>query len=361
MKKLFLSLFIPGILIGTAFPEQYSSAADQYTVSTLAGGTGSYGLAKDGKGEAAGFTSMMNHIVADAQGNLYVADGTNLRKVTADGTVNTLFGANILSGDQPKEIPYTLPAGAYGIALDKNNNIILSLVNHTIIRISHEKDIQLIAGKADERGNNDGTTGLATFSDPHGICIDKTGNIYIADSYNARIRKIAAGEKTVSTLAGDTRTDYQPGTGKGAHFPHDIHGIAVDSKGNLYVSVNGNRGSCIAKISPAGVVSTFAGDTEALSEDKDGTGKTARLNAITAICCDAQDNIWVAEDRSVRRISPAGVVMTVAGKRTDAGAKKDGAGSVARFSYLNGICTDGSGNIYVTDFENYDIRKISTQ
>lgn len=347
--------------MSTAFTEKQQLGTEQYVVTTLAGAKGNYGLAKDGKGEAAGFTSMMNHIVADAQGNLYVADGTNLRKVTPDGTVNTLFGDNILQGDEAKTIGQTLPAGAYGIALDKNNALVLTLVDHTIIRISNEKDIQLISGKAEERGNADGAVAQATFSDPHGICIDKSGNIYIADNYNARIRKIAAGEKTVSTLAGDTRTDYSPGTGKGAHFPHDIHGIAVDSKGNVYVSVNGNRGSCIAKITAAGVVTTFAGDTEGLSDDKDGTGKAARLNAITAICCDANDNIWVAEDRSVKKITPAGVATTVAGKRTDAGEKKDGAGADARFSYLNGICTDAAGNIYVTDFENFDIRKISKQ
>ncbi len=360
MKKLFVPILFLVIISSTGFIGK-RNLADQYIVTTLAGGKQSYGLAKDGKGEAAGFTSMVNHLVADAEGNLYVADATNLRKVTPDGTVNTLFGDNILLGDESKPIGQTLPAAAYGILLDKNGQIVLSLVNHTIIRISNEKDIQQIAGKPDERGNADGAVSQATFSDPHGICMDKNGNIYIADNYNARIRKISAGEKTVSTLAGDTRTDYQPGTGKAAHFPHDIHGIAVDSKGTVYVSVNGSRGSCIAKITATGVVTTFAGDTEALSDDKDGTGKAARLNAITAICCDANDNIWVAEDRSVKKITPAGVVTTIAGKRTDAGAKKDGPGADARFSYLNGICADAAGNIYVTDFENYDIRKISKQ
>jgi hypothetical protein len=335
--------------------------AQGYLVTTVAGAKSNYGISKDGKGESAGFGSMMNHIVADDEGYLYVADAGNLRKINPDGTVTTLFGDNIMVGDETKEINYKLPAAAYGILLDKEHNIILSLTNHTIIRIRDEKEIQLIAGIADARGNSDGPVSQAKFSDPHGICIDRTGNIYIADNYNARIRKIASDQSSVQTVAGDTRTDYQPGTGKSAHFPNEIHGIAVDSKGNLYVSVNGNRGSCVSRISPSGVVTTFAGDTEALSDDKDGIGKSARLNAVSAICCDSQDNIWVAEDRSVRKISPTGMVTTIAGKRTDAGSKKDGFGADARFSYLNGICADKAGNIYVTDFENYDIRKISKQ
>jgi sugar lactone lactonase YvrE len=335
--------------------------AQQYVVTTVAGAKLNYGISKDGRGDSAGFGSMMNHIVADEEGNLYVADAANLRKISPDGNVTTLFGENIMVGDESKEIAYKLPAAAYGIVLDKNHNIILSLVNQTIIRIRNDKEIELIAGVAEERGNSDGSVSQAKFSDPHGMCIDRAGNIYIADNYNARIRKITADERSVQTVAGDTRTDYQPGTGKTAHFPNEIHGIAVDSKGNLYVSVNGSRGSCVAKISPSGVVTTFAGDAEALSDDKDGIGKSARLNSISAICCDTQDNIWVAEDRSVRKISPTGMVTTIAGKRTDAGSKKDGVGPDARFSYLNGICADMAGNIYVTDFENYDIRKISKQ
>jgi serine/threonine protein kinase, bacterial len=371
MKKIIYSLAGVALLSSSAFilqsfkynNELISPSAETYMVTTLAGDGKDF--SRDGKGDKAAFTSMLGHMTTDAAGNIYVIDGSRICKITPDGEVTTLFGQNIYDADNnPKEIGQWLN-GADGICIDKNNDLYISQQNrHMIIKITGEKTITDYAGDDGHSGSDDGPALSSGLNSPKGMCIDKAGNIYVADSYNGKIRKISADGKTMTTVAGKGRGDYVPGTAaKSASFI-DLMTVAVDSKGNVYTPQSYGRGVCIVKITPAGATSMFAGDIDKLGTGKDGTGKAAEFRQITAITTDAQDNIYVAESRRIRKITPAGVVTTIAGASKDGdsvGGFRDGEGSKAMFSYMNGIAVDAKGNIYTSDFETYRIRKIVKQ
>jgi hypothetical protein len=182
MKKIIItSISIAAIFI-SAFTIKQTTAVDSYTVTTLAGsGQNQY---IDGPGKKAAFGSNLNHITADASGNLYVNDGPNLRKISPDGTVNTLFGQSIYDEENnPKKIHNYLYGNGYGIALDKNNNIYTSRTTQTIVKITDEKTATIAAGYGDESGNDDGPAANARFSEPRGICIEQIPITDVLENY----------------------------------------------------------------------------------------------------------------------------------------------------------------------------------
>lgn len=326
--------------------------AETWNVSTVCGANDT-GHKIDGSKDKACFTDHIGHCATDPQGNLFVVDESCVRKVNTDGSVQSWFGS-MISDENGNSIQLPKLNNPKGICIDKDGVLYMS-VGNTIQQIRSNKDVTLYAGNKDYEGKDDGVGDQAEFNNPHGLCIDKSGNIYVADADNRAIRKIAAGTKAVTTIAGGTRDgSFKPGTGKAAQF-FPFRSIAVDSKGNLYVPQNGNRGSAIAKITPAGAVSILAGDLEFLGAPNDGTGKAAHFARLTSVAVDAQDNIIVGEQYRVRKITPAGVVTTLAGGTEP--QWRDAAGEKARFGMIGGLAVDGTGAIFATDL--YCIRKLS--
>jgi sugar lactone lactonase YvrE len=197
----------------------------------------------------------------------------------------------------------------------------------------------------------DGTGTNASFHYPYEIDIDSSGNLYVGDSYNHRVRKVTT-NGVVTTLAGSGGNSYADGTGTGASFNYP-QGIAVDSNGNVFVGdLNNNR---IRKVTPAGVVTTYAGSSYGYL---DGTNTNAQFRSPNGLAVDNSGNIYLADFNNyrIRKIDPDGIVTTVAG--TNSGYV-DGFVTNAKFNHPSVVTLDSNGNMIVSDFDNFKIRKIT--
>lgn len=202
-------------------------------------------------------------------------------------------------------------------------------------------------------GKTDGPAASAQFNNPNGVVFDKAGNLYIGDWSNHTIRKITAAG-IVSTFAGTGVPGYQDGPASSAQF-FEPWGLAIDAFDNIYVGdAKNNR---IRKITPSGMVSTLAGS--GTPDFADGTGTMASFNYPSAVGVDAAGNVYVGDGNNhrIRKITPSGVVTTVAGSGVMGMA--DGPASSARFNVPNCMVVTASGDIYVTDVWNHAIRKVS--
>ncbi len=287
------------------------SEPTSYVVSTFAG-DGSYGIG-DGVGTAAQFYAPVG-VAADPSGNIYVSDGANcIRKITPSAVVTTFAGT--------------------------------------------------CADDGSSAGDANGTGPAAKFNNLGGLTVDSSGNVFVADASNHCVRKITPAA-VVKTFAGTGGSDeytsgFANGTGPAAKFyyPNDV---AADSSGNVFVTDGSN--SCVRKITPAAVVTTFAGVCNGAGESAgsaDGTGPAAQFSGPYGMTADSSGNLFItdANNNCVRKVTPAAVVTTIAGTCDGSGGYADGTGPAAQFSGIWGITIDSSGNLYIVDSFNNRIRK----
>ena len=327
------------------------------STTTLAGTAGSTGTT-DGTGSAARFNNPRG-VATDASGNVYVADYLNhtIRKITSAGVVTTLAGTAGSSGSTDATGSAARFNGPGGVALDASGNVyVTDNNNHTIRKITPAGVVTTLAGRAGSRGSTDATGNAARFDNPNGVATDASGNVYVADYLNHTIRKITSAG-VVTTLAGTAGSSGSTdATGSAARF-NGPGGVALDASGNVYVTDNNNH--TIRKITPAGVVTTLAGRAGSRGST-DATGNAARFDNPNGVATDASGNVYVADynNHTIRKITSAGVVTTLAGTAGSSGST-DATGSAARFYRPTGVATDASGNVYVADLSNHTIRKIT--
>lgn len=212
------------------------------------------------------------------------------------------------------------------------------------------------AGTAGVVGSANGTGSAARFASPSQIAVDATNNLYVADTGNHTIRKITP-SGVVTTLAGSAGVSGSAnGIGSGARFNSPI-GVGLDQSGNLYIGDSDNN--TIRKITPAGVVTTLAGQA-GVAGSANGTGSVARFNGPRGVGLDAAGNIYVADtfNNTIRKVTPAGVVTTLAGLAGASGTA-DGLGGAARFNRPRGITVDSNSNIFVADTANNTVRRVT--
>ncbi|HTK20719.1 MAG TPA: hypothetical protein VL442_14435 [Mucilaginibacter sp.] len=239
---------------------------------------------------------------------------------------------------------------SYGSVVTFTTSTTLSSVSGTVTTF---------AGSASS-GYGDGVGAAALFSNPAGIASDASGNLYIADAFNNRIRKITP-DGTVTTVAGNGNAGYYDTDAANAEF-YAPQGLAVDAQGNIFVADYGNN--VIREITAAGVVKTVAGIGMAGYANGNAL-KTAQFRSPTAVALDQSGNIFVADrdNNMIRKITTAGVVSTFAGTKTPGyvnGKVDSAAGTYASFRDPSGLVLDAQGNIYVADLGNSAIRKITS-
>ncbi len=358
-----------------------TTVAQPLAVTTIAGQAGARGSG-DGPGVTARFFGPSGPS-ADGVGGIYVVDSLNntVRRITALGVVTTIAGGEIneitalptrgyadgtgrsalfSTGFAVTSIAngplITANYGALTMALDSQGNLyVADTLNHVIRKISSAGAVTTLAGSPGTSGSVNGVGGNAQFSSPYGVAADSAGNVYVADAGNNTLRKITLGG-SVSTFAGrdGSNAGDRDGNGADARFISPS-GVTIDRAGNVYVADTNNH--TIRKISSAGTVTTLAGAAGSKGSS-DGIGLKARFNGPTGIAVDSAGTIFVADtvNRTIRRITAAGVVSTIAGLAGSSGAV-DGTGNAVRFTTPYGVAIDSAGNIFIADSGNNTVRK----
>ena len=324
-------------------------------VSTVAGLAGSSG-STNGTGSAARFNAPAD-LALDNAGNAYVADTGNdtVRLLTPAGAVTTLAGqaGAAGSGDGAGAARFYHPAG---IALDSAGNAYVADTDNDTIRklVLASGAVTTLAGRAGVVGTNDGTGTAARFNGPSGLAVDAAGNLYVADTLNHTIREITPAG-VVTTIAGTAgMSGSVDATGSAARF-HGPQGLALDSSGDLFVADTNNN--AIRKLAVASrAVTTVAGQT-GIAGSADGPGSQAQFNFPSGLASDAAGNLYVADtdNDTLRLIAPSGAVSTLAGL-AGTSSSVDGTGTTARFNYPTGVAADSTGDVYVADTGNDTIR-----
>ncbi len=246
-----------------------------------------------------------------------------------------------------------------GVAVDRLGNLyVADTASHTIRKLTPDGTVTTLAGLSGSHGTTDGLAGQARFSAPFGVAVDASGSVYVADTANNTIRQITT-NGLVTTLAGLAgQAGATDGSGDEARF-RNPWSVAVDGQGNVIVADMSNN--TIRKITPAGVVSTLAGRA-GLSGHADGPGSQARFNCPYGVAVDAEGTVYVSDsgNHAIRLISPDGMVSTLAGLPGYPGST-DGTGDAARFWNPQGLAVDSEGTVYVADTGNQTIRKITPE
>jgi sugar lactone lactonase YvrE len=327
-------------------------------VTTIAGSAGIQGCA-DGAGTAAQFM-FPTGLTVDGETNVFIADTYNhtIRKLTSVGVVTTLAGSLIQAGSVDSTGSAARLYYPVSVAFDNTGIMYVGdMSNETIRKVTIGGGVTTLAGNVRVSGTNDGIGGAALFDWPSGVAVDRGGTLYVADMYNHTIRKMTS-EGVVTTLAGlGGVSGSANGTGSAARFYWPF-AVALDGSDNLIVADAGN--DTIRKVTTNGVVTTLAGLAGVLGTNN-GIGFAARFNRPSGVAVDSAGNIFVGDygNHTIRKVTTTGVVTTLAGSGGHPGAA-DGTGGAARFYLPNMVAVDSAGNVYVADTGNHTIRKVTS-
>lgn len=253
-------------------------------------------------------------------------------------------------------------SGPNGVCFDSSGNLyIADHSNHRVRKVTREGIVSTVAGSGTRGFAGDGGSATAAqLSYPSGVAVDSAGNLYIADFGNDRVRKVTTAG-LISTVAGTVLPAGFSGDGGNATSAHlnKPSGVAVDGGGNLYIADHGNQR--IRKVTPAGVISTLAGNGSAGFSGDDALGTSAQLNLPRGIAVDGGGNVYIADqgNNRIRKVTAAGVISTLAGSGTR-GFGGDGGNAIsAQLNSPMGVAADSSGAVYIADRGNDRIRKVT--
>lgn len=336
-------------------------------ITTVAGNGGSNFF---GEGWSATNVSIVpTGIALDGKGNLYIADPVNLRvlrvKATGQHNITTVAGNGSygFSGDGEPATSATLNAPV-GVALDGSGNLyIADRDNNRVRRVDAKSQvITTLAGNGTRGfGGDGGPAAAASLNNPQGIVADGVGNLYVADTYNLRLRRINLANQIISTVAGNGTPmfsgDGGPSTGASLSY---TQGVGVDTHGNIYIADTGNNR--IRRVDAAtNVISSVAGNGIASYSGDNDAASIAGLNNARGVAADNIGNLYIADtsNNRIRRVDAATqTITTVAGNGAAAFGGDGSLATSASLSVPSGIALDGSGNLFIADTGNQRIRRV---
>jgi hypothetical protein len=342
-----------------------TSSSGPGTIFTYAG-DGTKGFSGDGGHATSAELAYPVGAALDSAGDLYIVDSSNhrIRKISPAGVISTVAGNGTagFSGDGGAATSAELNSPG-GVAVDGEGNLYIGDVgNQRVRKVTTEGVISTFAGTGAYGYNGDGIAATsAQLYYPTGVALDSSGNLYIADEFNNRIRMVdTAG--MISTVAGTGSRGYSgdggPATNAELYFPT---GVAVDSSRNLYIADYYNN--CVRSVTSAGVIATLAG-TGTAGYNGDGIAATnAELLAPAGVAADSAGNVYIGDygNNRVRKVDTAGMISTVAGNGKSGFSGDGGPAIKAELRVVQSLAVDGSGNLYIADAGNNRVREVEYQ
>ena len=299
-----------------------------------------------------------------ADGSLYISDQLNnrIRQVSPKGVITTFAGTGAadFSGDGGPAAAASL-SRPDGVAVGKDGSVYISdQLNSRIRRVSRTGVITTVAGKGEAGFSGDnGPATAAEVSYPNGVAVGDDGSLYIADFGNSRIRKVSPSGVITTVVGGDQSGfsgDNGPATVAKLSYPNDV---TLASDGSLYIADQLN--DRIRRVSPAGIITTVAGNGERGFGGDGGPATAAALNRPNGVVAGSDGSLYIADEFNdrIRRVSPSGTITTVAGNGERGFGGDGGPGTGAALSRPNGVAVGGDGSLYVADQVNNRIRRVS--
>jgi uncharacterized protein (TIGR03437 family) len=346
----------------------FCSLANGQIITTYAGNGTVLSSGDGGAAPSAGTNTA--GVAVDASGNLFIADGYNnrVRKVSTSGIITTVAGNGTqgFSGDGGAATAASL-GFPVAVAVDAAGNLFIAdLYNNRVRKVSTNGVITTVAGNGTKNvqsglGSYSGDNGPATAAGlnyPYGVAVDASGNLFIADLYNNRVRKVST-SGVITTIAGNGQAGFAGDGGPAASAQLDEpFGIAVDAAGNLFITDYGN--DRVRRISASGTITTVAGNATPGYTNDGGLATAAQLNYPKGIAIDSSGNLFIADfsNSVVRKISASGTITTVAGNGSFGYTGDGGPATSAELDFPPGVAVDASGNLFIADTRSV-IRKVS--
>ncbi|MEU1028303.1 RICIN domain-containing protein [Streptomyces mirabilis] len=331
---------------------------------TTVAGTGDAGATGDDGPAVAARLDRPYGLAMDSTGTLYFSDHNNhrVRKVTTDGRIRTVAGTGTPgSGDDQGPAPSAQLDTPREVAVDRAGNLyIADSENHRIRKVTVDGQIGTVAGTGTAGfSGDDGLAVAAELNCPYGVAVDNTGNLYIADTDNHRVRQVTP-DGQIRTVAGTGTPGYSGDGGSAATTQlNSPYGVAVDGAGNLYITDAENHR--VRRVAADGMISTVAGTgIDGFSGDG-GPAASAQLDFPLGVAADTSGTLYIADHNNhrVRRVAEDGTISTVAGTGADGFGGDGGPATSAQLNYPFGLAVDCVGALYIADYVNNRIRKVA--
>ena len=332
------------------------------TITTIAG-TGERGSGGDGGPATMATFRDTRDVAVDGAGNIYITDrgGNRIRRVDASGTITTVAGTGGrvgFSGDGGPAVEAQL-FGPESVAVDAAGNIyIADSFNHRIRRVDTAGTITTFAGTGNDFSGEGGPAILARLNRPHGVAVDDSGNLYIADTWNHQIHRVDA-SGIVATVAGTGEFGYSgdggPAVAAQLIRPWDV---SADGEGNIYIA--DTRNHVVRRVDASGTITTVAGTGEMGYSGDGGPAVEAQLDTPRGVEVDSDGNLYISDslNHRIRRVDASGTITTVVGAG-EFGYSGDGGPAVAaQLGQAEKLTFDSRGNLYIADTFNHRIRRV---